>query len=215
MAILCDVVFLLYKNCISAVKNDAGVLLQVCKTPISIPYQYLNTELTICYAARCVTLWPVINPMWFFGGVGRGSQYKTWGLCISIAILAPTSSMFIANLHFVVNYAPRHISQGAIFMATSELPWKCYEHMAYTKEIIMAASPMIQKCCLLFAVQKLHIIFCTAKSVQNRRITPYQGRHLSLFYAQFMAFLWQCSPVVLMWIFSRVFCTILCTFLCH
>ena len=49
--------------------------------------------------------------------------------------LPPRSSMFIANLHFVVNNAPwrRHTSQEAIFMATSEVPWKCHEHMAYKR----------------------------------------------------------------------------------
>ena len=94
-----------------------------------------------------VSLWSFVNLVCLFGGVGEGSQYKTWGLCIGIAILAPRSSMFIANLHFVVNYAPWHTSQGAIFMATSEFPWKCHEHMAYTKEI-----NMIRKDCLLFAV---------------------------------------------------------------
>ena len=59
----------------------------------------------------------------------------------------------------------------------------------HAKETDMAASPMIRKYYLCFAVQKLHVIFF---------ITLYQGRHyiLSRFYANFMAILWRCSPVV-------------------
>ena len=136
---LFDVAFLLYKIFISAVKTDT-----------KLPYQYLNTELTICYAAWCVTL-AISNPdVSFWWGVGGAANTRPEACASALRFwLRTRSSMFISKSSLCCEHAPWHTmsSQGAIFMATCELPWNCHEHMAYTKE--------------------LHIIVCTAKSAYH------------------------------------------------
>ena len=66
------------------------------------------------------------------------------------------------------------------------------------KEINKAALPVIRKGAYLSLLQCLKCVYMSVAAVQNRDrcITPYQGRHLPRFDANFMAILWRCSPVV-------------------
>ena len=74
MAILCDVAFLLYQVCTSAVKTDTRALL--CKTPASISKYRTGA---ICYAAWCVTLAIFKSGVSFWWG-GGGQPIQDLGL---------------------------------------------------------------------------------------------------------------------------------------